>query len=431
MLTSKVYSYLYHLFLLPGALRNQWLPDERIITLQRRKLQKMIRHAYANVPYYRNLFDTHGIDPEQITSTQDLTRLPVLNKDIIIKNYPESILAAGADGAKSSTRKTSGSSGKVLEVVLDLSVTYQYHLQQFRQLLDIGYRPTDRITYIRYSSPPTRSLLQKIGLFRRDTVQLTLSPAEQIKQLLALNPNIVNAYPSVLYLLAGNISRQNADRLNLKFILSNSEKLYPHMRQTIESAFNCNVYDDYSCLECSSIGFECRQQNLHVTSDNVIVEIVDDNDVQVAEGEEGRILITALNNFIMPLIRYEIGDIGALSQAVCPCGRGFPVFKTMTGRRDDFLIMPDGSLLDPQSAVFQVETTPGIVEFQIIQQQKNSLLINVVIEQHIDRQQTIQQIQSNMQSILPAQVTVQVQEFEKLDRTATGKLRSVRSTCSQ
>ena len=431
MTTSKVFTYLYHLFLLPVILRQQWLPPERIIACQQDKLKKIIHHAYAKVPYYRNLFDSRGIDPEQITTIDDLGRLPILTKELIVKNYPDSILAAGTNRAKSSIRKTSGSSGRVLEIVLDLSVTYQYHLQQFRQLLDIGYRPTDKITYIRYSPPTTRSFLQKIGLFRRDTVQLTLSPAEQVQQIIALKPDIINAYPSVLYLLARNISSQDADRLNLKCILSNSEKLYPHLRQAIENTFHCKVYDDYSCLECSSIGFECSHQNLHVTSDNVIVEIVDDNDAPVPVGVEGRIIITALNNFFMPFIRYEIGDVGALSPTACPCGRGFPIFKEMTGRRDDFLIMPDGSLLDPQSAVFQVETTPGILEFQIIQQQKDELIINVVIEQDVDRQQTMQQIQDNLQRLVPEQVSIVVEVLEQLDRTATGKLRSVKSTCRQ
>jgi len=427
----KFYNYIYHIIQLPVVLGNQWRSTETINYMQNRKLRKIVKQAYDQVTYYKELFDSLNLKPSDIQSKKDLPKIPILSKDLIKSHYPEKVLAKNVDNKRCSVRKTSGSSGNILEVVLDLSVTYQYHLQQFRQLIDIGYIPTDKIAYIRYSYPATNIALQKIGLFRRDYIQLTLNPRQQIEELLRIRPNIINAYPSVLYLLAKNVTKKEAEDLNLKFVLSNSELLYGYMRETIEGKFNCRVYDDYSCLEFSSIGFECRRQNLHVTSDNVIVEVVDEMGKLLPEGQEGRLIITALNNKAMPYLRYEIGDIGALSPEKCPCGRGFPIFKTLRGRCDDFLLMPDDSLLDPQTVVFQVETIPEVMEFQILQKKQNSLQINLVIRDGNDDEKVKMEAVSNLKRVISQGMDINVDIKEKLQRGSTGKIRSVISLVSR
>lgn len=427
----KFYNYIYHIIQLPVVLRNQWRSNETINYMQNRKLRKIVKQAYDQVTYYKELFDSLNLKPSNIQSKKDLQKIPILTKDLIRKNYPGKILAKNKDLKRCSVRKTSGSSGNILEVVLDLSVTYQYHLQQLRQLIDIGYIPTDKIAYIRYSYPATNIALQKIGLFRRDHIQLTLNPRQQIQELLRIRPNIINAYPSILYLLARNITKREAECLNLKFILSNSELLYSYMRETIEDRFNCKVYNDYSCLEFSSIGFECREQNLHIACDNVIIEVVDDMGGPVPDGQEGRLIITSLNNKAMPYLRYEIGDIGALSPEKCPCGRGFPVFKTLRGRCDDFLLMPDGSLLDPQTVVFQIETIPEVMEFQILQKKQNSLQINLIIKDGSDGEKVKMEAVSNLKRVISQCMYTTVHIKEKLQRGSTGKIRSVISLVSR
>jgi phenylacetate-CoA ligase len=426
---NTFFNFFYHLIYLPVIFRNQWLSTERVIAMQNRKLRKIVEHAYQEVPYYKEVFNARNLHPSDIKKKEDLSKLPILTKKIVKENYPEKILAKNKDTKKSSIRQTSGSSGNILEVALDLSVTYQYHLQQFRQLVDIGYIPTDKAAYVRYSPSVTRVFSQKIGLFRRDFVDLTLKPRDQIRELLKIRPNIINAYPSVLYLLAKSISIEEAHFLNLKFILSNSELLYDYMRDTIEKKFNCKVYNDYSCLEFSAIGFECRRQNLHIVSDNVIIEIIGEDGKILPFDCDGKIIVTALNNFIMPFIRYEIGDLGMINSEKCICGRGFPIFKSLVGRRDDFLTMPNGSLLDPQSAVFQVESAPHILEFQILQNNIEFLEVNVVIEKECDQKVTMEAVRSNLYSVIPRDIEVNVNVVDKIRRGSTGKLRSVCSKC--
>ncbi|OPY01427.1 MAG: Phenylacetate-coenzyme A ligase [Syntrophorhabdus sp. PtaB.Bin047] len=420
-------NYLQHLCQWPVLYRNQWKTPGELVAMQERAMKRLIAHAYARVPYYRRLFDSAGIDPTGIASLDDLQSLPLLTKDVILANYPNGILASGMNRGECSRRMTSGSSGKKLEVVLDYKVAMLYRLMQFRQLIDIGYQPWDTIAYVRYSPPITSIMPQRIGLFRRSFIPLEWEPERQAAEIVRTRPRIVNAYPSVLYLLAKTLGREDGSRLDFKFLMSNSELLTAHAREYIEDVFRCKVYDDYSCLEFSAIAFECRMQNLHVAADNVILEVLDESGNRLPAGEPGRIVLTSLNNYSMPYIRYEIGDVGVLSGEECPCGRCFPVLKAIVGRCDDFLVLPSGQLLDPQTVVFQIETIPEVREFRVVQQEDRSLTVNIVPQSTDEFQKIREEIRAKLHALLGGGIPVEVIEARSLDRGSTGKHRSVLS----
>ncbi len=419
--------YLYHLLQWPTVYRNQWKASDQVTAMQERALRKLIAHAFARVPYYRRLFDSAGIRPDSISSFDDLEGVPILTKDIVLANYPDGILMCGVDPARCSPRMTSGSSGKKLEVVLDNDVAALYRLMQFRQLIDIGYKPWDKMAYVRYSPPVTRIALQKVNLFRRSFIPLEWGPERQVSEIDKIRPRIINAYPSVLYLLAKTLGSERGRALNLKFLMSNSELLTAYARAYIEDIFQCKVYDDYSCLEFSAIAFECRMQNLHVAADNVVLEIVDQDGRRLPAGEPGRIIVTSLNNYSMPYIRYEIGDVGTLSAEKCPCGRHFPVLKAIVGRCDDFLVMPSGKLMDPQTIVFQIETIPEVKEFRVVQKDNKDLMISIVPEGAVDFRKLKDEIDAKIKRVVNGSIHVDVIEVEALDRGSTGKHRSIMS----
>ena len=431
MVLKNKFNYFSHLYQFPLIYLNQWKSTESIRALQDRRLKSLVNHAYANVRYYRQLFDSHKIKPEDISSVKDLDKIPILTKDTILAHYPDQILASNLDWSRCSPRMTSGSSGKKLEVVLDHRVASQYRIMQLRQLIDIGYAPWDKIVYIRYSPPVTAFSLQKLGFFRRYYIPLEWTPERQISEILRLKPQILNAYPSVLYLIARSISSKQAKQIGLKFILSNSELLTQHVQEYLEEVFECKVYNDYSCLEFSAIAFECRMQNMHIASDNVVVEILDEKGNQSPAGKEGQIIITALNNYAMPYIRYEIGDIGTLSDVSCPCGRCFPLLKSIIGRCDDFLAMPSGHLIDPQTVVFQIEVIPEIKEFRVIQQKDYTLAVSVVLEKEAEFERINDQIKEKLNSVLNGVPQITVTHVPTLERGATGKHRSIISHISR
>jgi phenylacetate-CoA ligase len=396
-----------------------------VAAMQERALRRLVAHAYARVPHYHRLFDSAGIGPDSIASLNDLRKVPVLTKDMVRAGYPGDILMSGIDGSQCSPRMTSGSSGNKLEVVLDHRVAVLYRLMQLRQLVDLGYRPWDTMAYVRFTPPVTSIAPQKMGLFRRSFIPLEWGPERQAEQILRTRPRIVNAYPSVLYLLAKTLGRENGRRLKLKFLMSNSELLTAHAREYMEDVFGCKVYDDYSCLEFSAIAFECRMQRLHIAADNVIVEVLDGRGDRLPPGEPGRIVVTSLNNYSMPYIRYEIGDVGVLSGEECPCGRHFPVLEAIVGRCDDFLVMPSGRLIDPQTVVFQIETIPEVREFRIIQQEDGSLTVRIIPEGMVRFQRIREEIDVKLNRLFHGALPVDVIETTVLDRGSTGKHRSV------
>jgi phenylacetate-CoA ligase len=417
--------YLYHVYQWPVIYRNQWKTEIELAAMQEKALRKLVKHAYTSVLYYHELFDSLGLKPEDVNSVSDLHLVPILTKDMILANYPKRILASGVNWSKCSPRMTSGSSGKKLEVVLDSEVAALYRLMQFRQLLDVGYKPWDKIAYIRYSPPVTSIILQKLNFFRRHYIPLEWTPEQQVSEILRVKPQIINAYPSVLYLLAKTIGLDQGKRLHLKLLMSNSELLTGHAREYIEDVFQCKVYDDYSCLEFSAIGFECKMQNLHVAADNVIVEILDPEGNQVPPGEQGRIIVTALNNFSMPYLRYEIGDIGVLSDKKCSCGRQFPVLQSIRGRSDDFVTMPSGQLVDPQTVVFQIEIIPEVKEFRVLQREDHGITVSIIPKDDADFDLIRSEVAQKLQRLFDHSVNVEVREVSTLERGSTGKHRSV------
>lgn len=409
----------------PTIWRNQWRSPYEIVRMQENALTRLVRHANRHVPYYRDLFASIGLKPPSTMTHEILKDIPILTKDIILANYPQGIMADNAGSIGCSARMTSGSSGKKLEVVIDDNVTAIYRLLQLRQLIDIGYRPWHTMAYIRFSPPVTHIGLQKINLFRRFSIPLEWNPRQQVDEIMRTRPDVINAYPSVLFLLAKTIGKGDAASLKLKFILSNSELLSPYVRSFCEETFGCRVYDDYSCLEFSAIASECRMQNLHIAADNVIVEVLGETGKTAKPGDIGRLIVTSLNNYSMPYIRYEIGDVGVLARERCLCGNNFPVLKNITGRCDDFIVLPSGDVIDPQTIVFQVETIASVKEFRIVQQQDKNITISIIPHVLSDFPVIAEEIKTRMSKLLHDSMHVDIIRTNSFDRGSTGKHRSV------
>lgn len=165
--------------------------------------------------------------------------------------------------------------------------------------------------------------------------------------------------------------------MRLKAIFTTSETLLPSQRRLIEKAFGCEVYDEYGCREAGPMACECAEHSAyHVQSENVVVEFVR-NCEQVAPGETGAILVTNLHNYAMPLIRYDIGDTGRPSDDACPCGRGLPLINSLEGRRYEYLLTGDGSIMYLKDLDMFFENLP-VRMFQVVQNSRDRILIKIV-----------------------------------------------------
>src|SRR5207253_1358560 len=156
-------------------------------------------------------------------------------------------------------------------------------------------------------------------------------------------PEVIVAYTNPLYVFARALAQRRVTPFSPRAIVVGAEKLHGFQRELIEAVFQAPVFETYGSREFMLIAAECdRHAGLHVTADNLVVEVLDDDGRPTPGGEEGNVVVTDLFNYGMPFIRHVIGDRAVAGWGTCPCGRGLPLLKKVTGRRLDILRTPDG-----------------------------------------------------------------------------------------
>ena len=229
-------------------------------------------------------------------------------------------------------------------------------------------------------------------------------------------------YPSAIAALVGACVSAGVQLPPLRFVVSNAEPLFDHQREAIEQAFTCVVREEYGMSEAAAAASECEAGSLHLWPEVGIVEVLsDDGPEPVAPGEIGRLVCTGLLNRAMPLVRYEVGDRGALAIDPCPCGRTLPVLSRVEGRVDDVLVTSDGRTIGRLDGVFKSDLP--IVEAQIAQLAPDHFEIRVVPAAEYPMEVDERLRQELRRRVGP--VHVDVVHTTQLSRTANGKLRAV------
>jgi phenylacetate-CoA ligase len=154
--------------------------------------------------------------------------------------------------------------------------------------------------------------------------------------------------------------------------------LYDYQREDIEKAFNAPVANGYGGRDAGFIAHECPEGSLHVSAEDIVVEIVDENLNPVKPGEEGEIVVTHLGTSDFPFIRYRTGDIANYSTKSCKCGRGLPALENIQGRSTDFVYKADGTKMHGLSLIYVLREIDGIEEFKITQNSLTSIDVEVV-----------------------------------------------------
>lgn len=420
-------NYINQLYSLVKLKRQQWLKEEEHVKIQETKLKVLIKHAYHNVPFYRDLFDSIGLRPSDVNSLADLQKVPILTKDNIRKNYPDRIVANEVDIKSCLIKSTTGSTGMPLKVAYSKEMLDYVRSVNFFIFNEFGLRLTDklvRICHLGNEKSPFPSFLKKMGIFNWELLSI-FNPVESIlKSLRNLKPEVIFTYPSMLLLLSKEIEKQNISDINPRLVFTSGETLSNFDRKKISTIFNSDVYSMYGTEENGLLAFECKKHTgYHVVSDAAIVEIIK-KDKNVEEGEYGEIVVTSLFNYSMPLIRYNIGDIGTFTNKKCACSRGLPLIKNIEGRTDDFLILPSGRKISPR-AINVIEDIPGVSRYKTIQESKNRIVVNLVKGDGYS-QKTIYEIKKHIKAgCLGEAVEVEVNLVDELPREGRGKLRAV------
>lgn len=365
-------------------LRNDRLTRADLDAMQFRKLRELIDHSWHHVPFYKRVFDRAGFKPDHFKTLADLARIPLLSREDL-RDHFEELRAGNASRFEPEQCSSGGATGHPVKFLLDRRAIALEKACVSRHWLRGGYKDAEATANLRglrlAFKPGEYSVLDKgencLYFSSYDLTPRTV--AAYAKAFSGFRPALLNAYASSAALFANLIEHNELKIHSPRVIVCASETLYPHQRESIESVFKSRVWDWYGLTELVGNASECELHNgYHISMEQGYVEILDERGSGVAPGEVGEIVATGLHNFSMPLIRYRTGDLGELTDELCPCGRTSRMIKSIQGRVFEFIETPGGARLTASALNVHDNTWDNVIQFQYVQKKRDSVVLRVI-----------------------------------------------------
>jgi len=368
----------------------QWWSKKKIKAYQQRKLKKLLLHAQRNVPYYQKILSQAGVvDAQGNIHLDKWSRIPILNKEILRKEF-SNLKSRDIQKRKTYLNSSGGSIGEPVKFLQDKA--YQewnianklfYHHMLGKDVGEKEIKLWGSEQDIFKGTIGLKNTLQNWLYNRKFLNSFRLSP-QIIRRYVQLwnqfKPVNVWTYIDSIYQFARFIERDNLSVFPPNAIITTAGVLDNKVRKYIQKILKTKVYDQYGSREVGDIACECPQQkSLHVFEHSHYLEILDKNLKPVKAGETGQIYITSLTNYSMPLIRYQIGDMGVYGrQRHCACKRGFKLIKKITGRITDHFIRKDKTIIHGEYFTHLFYFRPWVKKFKVIQKDYNRVQCLIV-----------------------------------------------------
>jgi len=419
--------------------RTQWRSVDELHAVQTGALRRLVRHAHANVPYYRRRFDEVDLTGSDIRGPEDLHKIPILTREEARAHGKER--ESTAHPFPTIRKNTGGTTGQPLLFGYDADSEYWRQAIKLRGYGWAGYQPGDRALHFWGAASPPFSLSKaraKVALdrlLRRETyipcAVMSESGLRHVADLLRRSPpKVLVCYTQAGAELARFVNRHRLRTWRSIPVVCGAERLYPEDRAELERAFGPAVFETYGCREVMLMASECEaHEGLHVSMENVIVEIVvtepDGRQRPAHEGETGEVLITDLHNLGMPFIRYQIGDLAvAGSQSRCPCGRHLTRIARVEGRATDLLHDADGSVISGIGFHVLFTGLAGAArQFQVVQHRDRSVTLRIVPGDGLN-DVSLENIRRGCSELLK-EVPVRIEMAPEIPLTKEGKRRTV------
>ena len=382
--------------------RNQRLKPIELERLQNKKLRAIIKHSYENVPLYHNLLKEANLKPDNIKTTRDLSKIPILTKSML-RNLPlEHLVAKNIDSTALWKHYTSGTSGLPLSVYWERNATIDQYLRNYRFQLKCGDKIRNKQVDIGAGwacHSPCAHAGQRMGLFKTLIIPpLGFTDMQTIiKKIKEFGADTLIAPPSIVRLLGKEIAETDVKGLRIRLVFTGGEMLDDYTRKISQEVFGAKLFDGYGTNELGFISGECEKHiGYHIESDACIVEITRDGE-SVSPGEEGEITVTSLTHYATPLIRYNLEDIGKLTKSECSCGSFFSLMKITQGRKSDVLKLPNCRVV-PAVTIYQpLSPIIGIKQFQLQQEKIDRFAVKIVKDQNFT-EKTAEAVKSTLLS---------------------------------
>jgi phenylacetate-CoA ligase len=406
----------------------QFRSREELQFIQRERLHNLLTFASEKSPFYKNLNITENPDP-----FQRIKDFPVMTKKIIKENIGGLVLK---DQSKLIRLASSGSSGIQGEV-------YMEKINQSNQLAAqtlwwewSGYKLGNSI--LQTGITPNRGKVKTIKDFLLQTLYVSAYNLDQ-KEVLKILRDLQKkprqhfmGYASSLYVFAKVAEENGIDDIHFKSVVSWGDKMFPHFRSFIEKQFHTTVFDTYGCGEGFMIAGECSAHHYHIMTPLVYLEILDDNGYDVSPGELGNVVVTRLDNFAMPLIRYTLGDLAIIDDpnATCSCGRALPLLKKVIGRDTDIVKTRSGKFMVVHAFTGIFEHVPEIRQFRVIQKDIDSIDIEYIKDEGFTGQ-VLDNVKEKIYGYLHEDFPVHFKEVTFIPPTPSGKPQIIQSFLKQ
>lgn len=414
-------------------------PPDRLRRLAEERLERLLRHAARQVPYYRDVAGAQA---------GDLARFPILSKDDVRRHFHRLMSPELAARYPQRDRgyswipvQTGGTSGVPTTVI---------HDREFRDFGRAARLYSQYLCGFPYGTPYFRlwGSMREIAEVRESRLQQAVRwlAAETLLNAFRMDPQRMRAYlerinaSQVRYLmayvdcaaeLARFARREGIPVRPLEAIMACAGAVTEDVRRLLAETFGARVHNNYGSRDCSAMACECASGGLHIYANHVFLEVVDESGRPLPPGATGRILVTLLNNYSFPLIRYEIGDAGSLAPSPCRCGLAWPLLDRVEGRLEEFLHTPSGAYLSPVYVrhLVGVVHNPGIVRrFQLVQQSRRDYLLRLEVDEQAEAglyASVSAALARDLEAVLGGNCRVRVRREGRIEEAASGKFRYV------
>ena len=405
--------------------QSQWLPAERLEAEQLRQLDALLRHAWETVPFYRQ-FWAGSYDGSMVLSLEKFAGLPTLTRRALQESY-EALKSRSFPGAhgRSAESRSSGSTGMPVRFLSTgiaglfwNALTLRDHAWHRRDLdRKLAVIRRGRTGRAQSWGAATAGLVHTGECITRD---IDTDAESNLDWLVREEPGYLLTYPSIVAELAKASLRRGLRLPRLLQVRTLAEGLGPDVRALCREAWDVPLVDMYSAEEVGYIALQCPQhEHYHVQAESLIVEILDERGKLCMPGQPGRVVVTDLHNFAMPLVRYEIGDYAELGPP-CGCGRGLPVLARIAGRVRNMLVTANGERFWPPLGSRKFIEVAPVLQHQIAQKEYDLLEARLVTAQPLDASQE-ERLREMILAGMPPGMRLMFRYCDSIPRGAGGK----------
>lgn len=394
---------------------------------QEQQIKRLLRHCYDKVPFYHQYFKELNLNPSEIQSLQDFSKLPVIDKQFVKTNqklfHAKSMLSL-------LNRKgySSGTTGTPISIVRNYNSINYENAAVWHYWNHVGDNECRRITLrgeiihpAEQDKPPFWKYNPANHELLMSSYHLSLENADLfIEQILDFKPEILYCYPSTGALLA-KIFRQKNIQHPFKAVFTSSECLETETLSLMENTFGCKVYDWYGQAERVAAIFRCPEGAYHIHESYSYVELIP----SLENPGYQELIGSNLNNYAMPLLRYKTNDLVKMEPKgfQCPCGSHFRVVKELIGRKPNYIVTPENRYIGNATANI-LKGLDEVLEVQFYQDSKESLKL-IVVPNITYSAKTREQLEERVKRFTSPRMQVEIEEVEAIERGPNGKFVSL------